>query len=194
MVKGRYQLFTDKVIYSWEDLYQNFRITVHKLRSAMFKPNNVLVLGVGLGSVIQIAEKKYKHPLTFTAVEIDPAILYLIHKYTAVQFRSPIEYIQADAHAFVIQNRLKYDLIFFDIFIDDVVPPHFESLLFIKKLAACLSPGGVLLYNRIAIEHEHILHNMHFFENTFLKVFPHADFVDVKVNWVLVSDGRLLKK
>ncbi len=194
MVKGRYQLFTDKVIYSWEDLYKNFRITINKLKSSLFKPKKVLVLGLGLGSVIQIVEKKFKQHLEFTAVELDPAVLYLIHKYASGQFRSPVEFIQADAHAFVLQNTLKYDLILFDIFIDDLVPPQFEALSFIKKMSATLNPCGLLLFNRIAVEPDHILHNMHFYEHVFRKVFPQAAFIDVKVNWILVSDGKLLKK
>ena len=193
MLRGRYQLHTEKVIYSYEDLYHNFRVTSNKINWSKFKPTKVLVLGLGLGSVIQIVEKKSKLPLEITAVDIDEAIMYLIQKYTAQHFISPIEYIIADAYNFILQNTQKYDLILFDIFIDDLIPPKFESLAFTKKLAASLSPNGLLLFNRVAIEPDQIMGNMHHFENIFMKVFPHAHFLDVKTNWVLVSDKRWLK-
>ncbi|MBK7608405.1 MAG: hypothetical protein IPK94_15305 [Saprospiraceae bacterium] len=194
MTHGRYQLYTDKVVYSYEDLYKNFKITADKIDWKAFRPKNILVLGLGLGSVIQIIEKKNKQPLFFTAVDIDEAVLYLVQKYTASKFRSPIEYIHADAQIFIAQNNVKYDLILFDIFIDDLVPPKFETLVITKKLASALAPNGLLLYNRIAIEPEHIMRNMDYFDRVFNKVFPQAEFVNVKYNWVLVSDGSRLKK
>ncbi|MEP7322466.1 MAG: hypothetical protein ABI761_11125 [Saprospiraceae bacterium] len=193
MLRGRYQLHTEKVIYSYEDLYHNFRVTANKIDWVKFKPASVLVLGLGLGSVIQIVEKKTKPPLDITAVEIDEAILYLFNKYISPSVESPIEFIIADAYHFIYQNTRKYDLILFDIFIDDLIPPKFESLAFTKKLVSSLSPHGLVLYNRVAIEPNQIMGNMHHFENVFLKVFPHAHFLDIKTNWVLVSDKRYLK-
>jgi len=35
---------------------------------------------------------------------------------------------------------------------------------------------------------------MDYFDRVFNKVFPQAEFVNVKYNWVLVSDGSRLKK
>ena len=54
VVRGRYQLYTDKVIYSYEDLYHNFRVTCNKIDWKLFKPKDILILGLGLGSVIQL--------------------------------------------------------------------------------------------------------------------------------------------
>lgn len=193
MVRGRHQLHTEKVIYSYEDLYRNFKVTANKIDWSRFKPTKVLVLGLGLGSVIQIMEKKSLLPLEITAVEIDEAVVYLLNKYTAQSFKSPIEYIIADAYHFIQTNTEKYDLILFDIFIDDLIPPKFESLAFTKKLASCLATSGLILYNRVAIEPDQIMRNMHHFENVFMKVFPRAHFLDIKTNWVLVSDRGWLK-
>ncbi len=193
MIQGRYQLYTDKVVYSFEDLYKNFTATANQIDWKRFKPEKILVLGLGLGSVIQIIEAKNKVPMHFTVVDIDEATHYLTKKYTAEKFKSPIEYIKADAYAYMVQNQQKYDLILFDIFIDDLVPLQFETREFIKKLASSLLPGGLLLYNRIALEPKHVMHNMEFLDQVFMKIFPRADFVDIKVNWVLVSDKSFLK-
>ncbi len=193
VVRGRYQLYTDKVIYSYEDLYHNFRVTCNKIDWKLFKPKDILILGLGLGSVIQLIEKKNKHQLRFTAVDIDEMSFYLTQKYTSEKFRSPIEYINTDAELFVAQSKQKYDLIVFDIFIDDNIPTHLQSLRFMKKLAHRLSPDGVILMNRIAMEADQIMENMQFMEYIFKKVWPMASVIDVPPNWVLISNEKVLK-
>lgn len=193
LIKGRYQLYTDKVIYSYEDLYRNFKVTSSKLDWKNFKPENILVLGLGLGSVIQIIEKKNKQPIYFTAVDIDESMMYLTQKYTASKFKSPIEYITADAQSFILQDTRQYDLIIFDIFIDDVVPPELETLSFLRKIKQRMATNGLLLMNRISLEPDQIMHNIDYIEKVFKKVFPQSTFIDVRPNWVLVSDKGSLK-
>ncbi|HNR07555.1 MAG TPA: hypothetical protein PKM27_09590 [Saprospiraceae bacterium] len=193
MIRGRLQLTTDHVIYSWEDLYRNFRYASNRINWKKFKPKNVLVLGLGLGSVIQILERKVTYPLSITAVELDEGVLYLVKKYSASKFRSPIQYLCADAYDFVQQNRQKFDLILFDIFVDDYIPSQFESLAFTKKLASGLTPGGLILYNRIAMEPSQIMQNMEFYDQAFSKVFPDAEILQIKTNWVFASNKHLLK-
>lgn len=192
-VKGRFQLYTDKVIYSYEDLYNNFRVTCNKINWIAFRPKEILVLGLGLGSVIQLIEKKNKQDLHFSAVDIDEMTFYLTKKYTAQKFRSPIEYINADAELFITQTKQKYDLIVFDIFIDDKIPSHLQSLIFMKKLQHRLHQDGILLMNRIALEPDQIMENIQFMEYTFKKIWPNARVIEVPPNWVLISDENVLK-
>lgn len=193
LVKGRLQLYTDRVIYSWEDLYRNFKSAIGRLNWSTFKPQNVLILGLGLGSVIQLIEKKSKKPLRITAVEIDEHVLYLVKKYSAAKFKSPVEYICGDAHAFILQNKKKYDLILFDVFIDDLIPPKFLSLSFTRKLSMSLSDSGIMLFNRIAMEPDQIMANMEYFDQVFSKVFPSSVILEVKTNWVLMTNKHQLK-
>jgi len=193
LVKGRLQLYTDQVIYSWEDLYLNFKRAIGRLDWKKFKPEKVLILGLGLGAVIQIIEKKSTRPMSITAVEIDELVLYLAKKYSSAKFRSPMEYICGDAHSFILQNKRKYDLILFDIFIDDYIPSQFQTLSFTKKLAQSLSESGLLLFNRIAMEPDQIMANMEYFDQVFSKVFPSAVILEVKTNWILLSNKHQLK-
>ena len=193
MTRGRLQLTTDHVIYSWEDLYRNFRYASSRIDWKKFRPKNILVLGLGLGSVIQILERKVSYPLSITAVELDEGVLYLVKKYSASKFRSPVQYICADAYAFILQNTQKFDLILFDIFVDDYIPSQFESLAFTKKLAESLSKGGLILYNRIAMDPSQIMHNMEFYDQAFSRVFPDAEILQIKTNWVFASNKHLLK-
>lgn len=193
MTRGRLQLTTDHVIYSWEDLYRNFSYASSRVDWKKFRPKNILVLGLGLGSVIQILEQKVRHPLSITAVELDEVVLYLVKKYSASKFRSPVQYLCADAYAFILQNSQKFDLILFDIFIGDYIPSQFESLAFTKKLATSLAAGGLILYNRIAMDPSQIMHNMEYYEQAFSRVFPDARILQIKTNWVFASNKHLLK-
>ena len=193
LIKGRLQLYTDRVIYSWEDLYRNFKSAVNKLNWSRFKPETVLILGLGLGSVIQIVEKKSKKPLRITAVEIDEHVLYLVNKYSSSKFKSPVEYICADAYSFIIQNKRKFDLILFDIFIDDDIPSQFQTLSFARKLSQSLTDSGIMLYNRIAMEPDQIMASMEYFDQVYSRVFPSAVILEVKTNWILLSNKHQLK-
>ncbi len=193
VVKGRFQLYTDKVIYSFEDLYNNFKVTCNKINWQVFKPKEILVLGLGLGSVIQLIEKKNKQDMHITAVDIDEMSFYLTRKYTSSKFRSPVLYVHADAELFIAQSKQKYDLIVFDIFIDDKIPTHLQSLRFMKRLNQRLQPNGILLMNRIAMESDQIMENMQFMEYIFKKIWTEAAIIDVPPNWVLISDEKVLK-
>ncbi|MEP7269832.1 MAG: hypothetical protein ABI844_19605, partial [Saprospiraceae bacterium] len=86
-----------------------------------------------------------------------------------------------------------YDLIIFDIFIDDVVPPELETLSFLRKIKQRMATNGLLLMNRISLEPDQIMHNIDYIEKVFKKVFPQSTFIDVRPNWVLVSDKGSLK-
>ena len=61
MSNGRYQLTTENAIYSYDDLYANFSLAFEKLDWKQFpEKSHVLVLGLGLGSIPYMLEKKFK--------------------------------------------------------------------------------------------------------------------------------------
>ena len=187
--RGRYQLSTARAIYSYGDLYENFNRTFHRLRLDVFPVENVLVLGLGLGSVPFMLEKVFKKSYRYTAVEIDESVVFLAHKYVLSDLRSPVEVVCADAQAFVQQCSETYDLIAMDIFLDDVIPEEFESEEYLRQLADLLSPQGILLYNRLSRTPEDLKKTRDYYQGTFRRVFPDSAYVDVHGNWVLVNRG-----
>ena len=58
--RGRYQLSTANAIYSFEDLYDNFFDAFKKVNLDQYPIKNVLVLGLGLGSIPLMLEKNLK--------------------------------------------------------------------------------------------------------------------------------------
>ena len=58
--RGRLQLLSGNAIYSWDDLYHNFTRAFTQLQPENLGYQDVLLLGLGLGSVPYILEKKHQ--------------------------------------------------------------------------------------------------------------------------------------
>jgi len=49
--RGRFQLYSENAIYSWDDLYTQFRDVFNYLSIEIKEKKEVLLLGLGLGSI-----------------------------------------------------------------------------------------------------------------------------------------------
>jgi SAM-dependent methyltransferase len=190
--RGRYQLSTANAIYSHGDLYTNFTSTFRQINLDQLPGKRILVLGLGLGSVPYMLETTFGRTFRYTAVEIDESVIYLAEKYVLSELRSQIEVVQADAHAFVLQNESLYDLIAMDVFVDDEVPAKFESQRFLTRLRESLQPGGLLLYNRLARTQDDKSGASRFLESNFRPVFPEAGYLEIDGNWMLYNNPSYL--
>jgi predicted membrane-bound spermidine synthase len=184
---GRYQLCTAHAVYSFEDLYTNFFQAFQQLELDQREIKDVLVLGLGLGSIPHMLENNFQQNYRYTLVEIDENVIALAEKYCLSRLSSPTMTIQADAYAFVLQNRDQYDLICMDIFLDDVIPSQFESPAFLEALKSALSDHGLLLYNRLYRQKEDKQKTTAFFDGPFSVTFPDAQYLNVSGNWILRS-------
>lgn len=185
--QGRYQLCTANAVYSYEDLYDNFYKAFRKLPLDGLNVEHVLLLGLGLGSIPYMLEKKFRKKYYYTAVEVDEAVIYLAQKYALSDLDSGIEVVRADARLFVDQSVEKFDLITMDIFLDDEVPEKFERADFLEDLDRLLSPEGLLLYNRLSRTRADLEKTRRFYEEVFCRVFPEADYLDLNGNWMLLN-------
>lgn len=186
--KGRYQLTTKNAVYSFDDLYVNFDYAFLQMNIKERKVEDVLILGLGLGSIPFMLENKYQVRAKYTVVELDEEIIYLAGKYSLSDLKSPIDYICTDAEAFVQVNHEQYDLVCMDIFADDVIPVQFETEGYLKILRNTLKPNGVLLFNRLASIQADIQKTETYYKNIFKKIFPEGYHYDVKGNWILVGE------
>lgn len=184
--KGRFQLLSGDAIYSWDDLYRNFDCAFETLQLKQYPYQDVLLLGLGLGSVPFLLEKKYKCAYYYTAVEWDETVADLAERYTLSRLTSPVETVIADAEVFIDVCEADYDLIIVDIFEDDLTPPQFETKEFLIACDRLLRPGGILLFNRLYSSIANKTFTTRFFERKFKTVFPNASYIDTKGNWILV--------
>ena len=185
--RGRLQLLSGNAIYSWDDLYHNFTIAFGTIDLDQEHIEDVLVLGLGLGSVPFILEKVYERQYHYTAVELDEAVSELAGKYTLPRLESPVQIITADAGVFVEITDEQYDLIVVDIFDDDHTPEYFETDHFLQACRERLRPGGLLLYNRLFNNLKTRVATQRFFEGAFKNVFPDAWKINTGGNWVVAA-------
>ncbi|MDX1685969.1 MAG: methyltransferase domain-containing protein, partial [Saprospiraceae bacterium] len=148
--RGRHQLCTPNAIYSFDDLYDNYRNAFKKVDIGNRNYDTVLILGLGLGSIPYMLENLFNCFFHYTAVEIDEEVVELANKYCLSQLESHIETIVADAHEFILQNERQFDLVCMDVFVDDIIPAKFHRREFLTALKGSISPGGLLMYNRLA--------------------------------------------
>lgn len=187
LVRGRYQLNTANAVYSFADLYTNFRMAFQQLEIKSQPVNDVLILGFGLGSIPYMLERVFDCHFNYTAVEIDEEVLYLAHQYALPEIASPIEMITANAFDYAAQCETQYDLICMDVFLDDVIPDDFETTEFLENLKRLLRPQGILLYNRLSYSEGDKEKSRSFLEEGFRKIFPEAFYIDTESNWILVN-------
>ena len=185
--RGRIQLLSGNAIYSWDDLYHNFTIAFGTLDLEERQFEDVLVLGLGLGSVPYILEKLYERKYRYTAVEWDEMVTSLASKYTFSRLKSPVEMLTADAGLFVQITEEQFDMIVIDIFEDDQTPQQFETTEFLEDCAERLRPNGLILYNRLYNNSRNVRSTERFFDEAFLTVFPNAWKIDTGGNWVLAA-------
>lgn len=186
--RGRVQLLSGNAIYSWDDLYQNFLIAFERLKIEDEAFQDVLVLGLGLGSIPYMLETVFHRDYYYTAVEWDETISELANKYTLSRLKSPVDVITGDAEIFVDVTEEQYDMVIIDIFEDEITPPQFCTTDFLESCRDLLKPNGMILFNRLHGEDSAVRSvTERFFERTFKKVFPEAAYIDTKGNWILWS-------
>ncbi|MDH3649329.1 MAG: class I SAM-dependent methyltransferase [Saprospiraceae bacterium] len=188
LYRGRYQLSTERSIYSFDDLYVNY---LQAFKKVTLPPNGgeVLLLGVGLGSVPFMLEHIFKKKYSYVAVEIDDVVIYLASKYTLSRLSAPIETICADATAFVQQDSRKFDLIIVDLFLDDVIPESFEHSDMNEQVRDKLKPGGLVMYNRLYRTYGDRQRTEKFYHEVFEATYDQSSYINVKGNWILLGSS-----
>ncbi len=184
--RGRYQLSTANAVYSYADLYTNFKQAFEEIKLDQHQIKEVLVLGFGLGSIPYLLEKTFKKKYHYTAVEIDENVLYLANKYALGEIDSPISLLPTDAAIFVSYCQERFDLICMDVFLDDEIPTYFETEDYLEQLKNLLNPNGILLFNKLALTEEDIT-KCEAFLPVFKKIFPQATYMDVQGNWIFIN-------
>ena len=183
--RGRVQLLSGNAIYSWDDLYRNFDLAFKELRLEQHPYQDVLLLGLGLGSVPYMLEKTYGLRYHYTAIEWDETIAEMAARYTLSRLESSVDIVTADAEVFVEVCEEQYDLLIVDLFEDDLVPPQFETPDFLQACADLLRPGGLFLFNRLHGAYKDQVAAERFFERHFLPRFPQAWRIDTHGNWII---------
>ncbi len=148
LVRGRYHLLTTNTIYSSSLEYRPFSETYPFMYQDNPLPESVLFLGGGLGSGLEILNKKYGNFPRATVVELNPIVTQWAKEYVFPQDQKT-NWIQEDAEKFLPDNTEKFDLIGVDLFnklepLDCIY--HEDFILNLKK--SC-NPKAFVIINTI---------------------------------------------
>ena len=182
--KNQYKLSTKNAVYSFGKNYTSFSTAFEAIEIENKKIESVLVLGFGLGSVVDLLED-HKEVKKITAVDADKIIIKLAKKYLHSPLKNKINFICSDAETFVNEIQQQFDLVLFDVFIDDVTPSQFIRKEFLLQLKKLMSEKGILLFSKLETDRKSKIENDQF-EKIFSEVFPASFSIDADGNKIFV--------
>lgn len=187
MSRGRYRLNTENATYSFEDLYDNYFKSFKKYQVQNHSLQKVLVLGLGLGSVPLMLDRHFgQHQTHFYGIDIDEVVVELCRQYLPQKLSKRLTTFCEDAYDFVEREKMQFDLIAVDVFLDDLTPMKFRSVDFLQNLKRLMHSNSLLFYNTMTVSTDAYHESYHFFEDRFLPVFPNAEVYHMQSNRMLV--------
>lgn len=145
-LNGRKILDAERANYSYGSLQ---RVLHMGLRHINFRKEskNVLVLGMGGGSVVESIRRDFDSDAELTLVEIDPVMIRIAREEFDLEQYGRINIIQADAADYVRTSIGKFEVLIVDLFIQDQIPDIFTEEPFLSRLPQLLAPEGKLIFN-----------------------------------------------
>lgn len=181
LYKNQYQLATDDALYSDGHRYKPMLIAFKQLDSILPELKNVLVLGTGLASAVQILSRKGYRP-SYTLIDNDPDILDWALELLPDDQKQNLKPVCADAMDFVRNTPEKYDLIIIDIFKGCVVPEFVTSNAFLEQCNNCLTANGHIVMNYIVNPDKEAEKDM----NRFCRIFPGSKQLKYGINRIII--------
>lgn len=148
-LNGKKVLDTSLSNYSYGSLQQILKKGIQAIR---FEPNTleILVLGMGVGSVLETLRKDFHSKASIDLVEFDPQIIELaINEFNLSQYQ-PYSVFQSDALQYLQDCKKNYQFIIVDLFIGNTIPSDFTSKKFATLLENHLQTGGKIIFNTMA--------------------------------------------
>ena len=144
-INGKKHLNSRNANYSYGKLQQVLEFGLDEI--GLSNQQNILVLGMGGGSVISSLRQKFHYSGKITAVEIDPAIIEIATAEYNIKESNRLTIIEADAERFVANCTEAFDLIIVDLFVDDLVLNFCFEPAFWRNIDKILQVNGNVLFN-----------------------------------------------
>lgn len=148
-IDGKKLLNTKNTNYSYGSLQKVLRFSLKQTDLSMTK--NVLVLGMGGGSVLKTLRNDFGYSGNIVAVDIDSVIIDIAKQEFQIAEDNNTKIIHSDAFHFVMNTEDTFDLIIIDLFIDNKVPDKFLLLDFWREVINRINPNGSVIFNTLCI-------------------------------------------
>lgn len=165
LVNGKRVLNTPHANYSFDSLHRVFQQILKKHIQLLKPEENILLLGLGGGSVPYIIRLEMNLNNPITAIEIDPLMIQIAKEEFDVEALGNITIIQADAVTWIHNCSEMYSCIIIDVFIDDQVPESIQTIEFLNDIKGILLPGGRLIFNTIQRDKNQNPQNITLYQN-----------------------------
>lgn len=178
---GELVLDSENANYSYGSLQRILRLGLKNIGyEKIAVMNQILILGVGGGSVIKTLVDEIKFKGGITGVEIDPEIINIANTYFKLDEIKNLNIVIDDAFEFVLKTKAKYDLVIIDIFQDTTMPNFLFESFFTNRVCSLLKSRGFILFNTMLLNDIQNLRNKkyvsEFFKNEFqIKTIPRVE-------------------
>ncbi len=110
-------------------------------------PKNILMIGLGGGTVTNYLHKFLKNDAYIRAVELDKGVIQAAKKYFHTREFSNYKIIENDGRLYLYDKKETHDIIMLDAFRGGYVPFHLLTKEFYALARSRLSSGGCLVIN-----------------------------------------------
>jgi spermidine synthase len=110
------------------------------------QPQRILMVGLGGGSLAKFCYKHLPHAY-ITALEINPHVIALRHRFFIPDDDGRFQVVQIDAADFMAQTEQTFDLVLVDGFDQNGMPEQLCSPQFYANCRRVLASGGVAVFN-----------------------------------------------
>lgn len=160
---GQLVLDSKNTNYSFGSLQRILRLGLKKIGFSKIKSmENILILGVAGGSVIQTISKEIKFKGKITGVEIDPEIIDIAQTFFKLNEILNLEIKIDDAFEFVLKTKDRFDLIIIDVFQDTLMPHFLFENYFKDRLVFLLNQNGFILFNTMILSESENKRNLEY--------------------------------
>ena len=142
---GKKHLNTKNANYSYGSLQQILKFGLKQIQ--LKNVENILVLGLGGGSVIETLRKDFNYKKQIYGVDIDPVVIDLAKEEFSLKTDQNLKIFCQDAVDFLDENTLNFDLIIIDIFIDTKVPNFVLANNFWTAIIKTASAKNQIIFN-----------------------------------------------
>ncbi|MDI1235558.1 MAG: fused MFS/spermidine synthase [bacterium] len=162
--------------YSYGSLHQIMQKGIFESLKKI-KPQNILMLGLGGGSAVEILSKKCAWPFKVTAIEFDEDLVQFAREEFDINQYQMLTIVVADAFEWLqTPNTEQYDLIIDDLFVDDQVPELCFGRTYLTQLTQRLTDGGIYFRNMMNLTTE----KQNRYEKILKDVFPNTNCTKAK--------------
>lgn len=149
--RGRYVVNSPNANQSQGSLHRIMRAALRTAMAGGPAPRDVLVLGLGAGSAIDVLRDDLGHLGPITGVEREPLMLRWGREHFGLARHKDLSIVEADAEAWLASAPPPADLVVVDLFEDDRVPAWLGARSALDLLRSATRSGGTLVFNTMPL-------------------------------------------